>query len=171
MKILAIDPGSKQSGWVRLVDGRVELSGISQNDDLVDCIRIGAAGAFEIDELAIEMMRARGMPVSNEEMQTLVWVGRFVQAWHSPESVRLVFRGDVKMHVCGSMKANDANIRAALLDLIGPQGTKANKGPTYGVKSHAWAALGVAVTAAKQIGEELELQPAALFRMEPAEAF
>ena len=41
-----------------------------------------------------------------------------------------------------------ANIRQALLDLIGPQGTKKAPGPTYGVRSHEWAALAVAVTVA-----------------------
>jgi hypothetical protein len=48
------------------------------------------------------------------------------------------------------MRAKDANIRQALLDLIGPQGTKAQPGPTYGIKSHTWAALAVAVYAANQ---------------------
>jgi len=37
-----------------------------------------------------------------------------------------------------------------LLDLLGPQGTKAKPGPTYGIKSHSWAALAVAVFAAQQ---------------------
>lgn len=53
--------------------------------------------------------------------------------------------------------------RAALLALLDlfprtgggatPQiGTKAKPGPLYGVSSHAWAALGVAVTAKHQLG-------------------
>jgi len=48
------------------------------------------------------------------------------------------------------MRAKDANIRQALLDLIGPQGTKKTPGPTYGIKSHTWAALAVAVYAANK---------------------
>jgi hypothetical protein len=47
------------------------------------------------------------------------------------------------------MRAKDANIRQALIDKIGPQGTKAQPGPTYGIKSHSWAALAVAVYAAQ----------------------
>jgi hypothetical protein len=77
-----------------------------------------------------------------------VWIGRFIQAWRSPDSAKLVYRRDVKLHVCGSPKAKDPNIRQALIDLLGPAGTKRAPGPTYGVRSHAWAALGVAVTAA-----------------------
>jgi hypothetical protein len=60
----------------------------------------------------------------------------------------LLPRKDVKMHLCGTPRAKDGNIRQRLLDLLGPQGTKKQPGPTYGVKSHAWAALAVAVTAA-----------------------
>lgn len=147
-RILAIDPGTEQSGWVLLRDGAVEDSGVHKNHDVLLWVQAGQ----DADVLAIEMMRARGMPTSNDEFKTLVWIGRFQQAWRDPEAVRLVYRQDVKLHVCGSMKAKDANIRAALLDQVGPQGKKSAPGPTFGVKSHAWAALGVAVTARHQLG-------------------
>jgi hypothetical protein len=78
-----------------------------------------------------------------------VWIGRFQEAWRFPSQVRKVYRQQVKLHLCGSPRAKDANIRQALLDKLGPQGTKKAPGPTYGVKSHAWAALAVAVTAAE----------------------
>jgi len=45
------------------------------------------------------------------------------------------------------MKAKDANIRQALIDKLGPVGTKKSPGPLWGVKSHIWSALAVAVTA------------------------
>lgn len=104
--------------------------------------------------LAIEMIASYGMPVGREVFETCVWIGRFQQAWHSPEDVRLVYRKDVKLHLCGTAKAKDANVRQALLDLYPrtgggatPQiGTKAKPGPLYGVSSHAWPALAVAVT-------------------------
>jgi hypothetical protein len=53
----------------------------------------------------------------------------------------------VKMHLCGNQQAKDKNIRQALLDKVGPVGVKKTPGPCYGVKSHAWSALAVAVTA------------------------
>jgi hypothetical protein len=59
--------------------------------------------------------------------------------------VTRVFRKDIKLHLCNSPRAKDANVRQALIDRIGPQGTKKNQGPTYGIKSHQWAALAVAV--------------------------
>jgi hypothetical protein len=61
----------------------------------------------------------------------------------------LVFRRDVKLHLCGSARAKDPNIRQALLDRFGPVGTKKAPGPLYGVKSHIWSALAVAVTASE----------------------
>ena len=98
--------------------------------------------------LAIEMISSYGMPVGREIFDTCVWIGRFVEQWTDPAAVKLIPRGDVKLHVCGSLRAKDSNIRQALIDRLGPAGTKAKPGPTYGVKSHAWAALAVAITAA-----------------------
>ncbi|WDI91942.1 hypothetical protein JH280_11390 [Xanthomonas campestris] len=146
MRILAIDPGTEESGWVILWDGRVLASGIAANESMLHQLRMEGYG--DIDTLAIEMIASYGMPVGREVFETCVWVGRYQQAWRSPEAVQLVYRRDVKLHLCGNAKAKDANIRQALLDLIGPQGTKRAPGPTYGVKSHAWAALGVAATVA-----------------------
>lgn len=145
--ILSIDPGSVLSGWVLYVPGNVVDSGVHPNHDVLAWVRAGQGA----DLLCIEMMQARGMPTSNDEFLTLVWIGRFQQAWRDPERVRLVYRKDVKMHLCGNMKAKDSNIRQALINLVGPQGKKAAPGPTYGVSSHAWAALGVAVTASENL--------------------
>lgn len=142
--IFAIDPGTTISGWVRYEGGRVIESGVTDNAELLQKIQ------FEgrvIDLLAIEMIASYGMAVGAEVFETCVWIGRFLQAW--PGRHRKVYRSEVKMHLCHTMKAKDPNIRQALLDKVGHPGVKKAPGPTYGVKSHAWAALGVAVTAAE----------------------
>lgn len=149
-EIFAIDPGTEISGWVRYQNGKVIASGVTENSELLQAIQ------FEgrvLDLLAIEMIASYGMPVGREVFETCVWIGRFIQAW--PGTHRLVYRKDVKMHLCGTPRAKDANVRQVLLDKVGAPGVKRNPGPTYGVKSHAWAALGVAVTAA-----ETEVRPA-----------
>jgi hypothetical protein len=93
------------------------------------------------------------MAVGKEVFDTCVWVGRFLEHWRvtkpSPieANVELIYRREVKLHICGNPRAKDANIRQALIDKFGVVGSKNNQGPLYGVKSHAWAALGVAVTA------------------------
>jgi hypothetical protein len=145
--ILAIDPGTTESGWVEYEAGRVVVSGVSSNYELVTKL-IG----HHAQKLAIEMIASYGMPVGKEVFETCVWIGRFIAAYGKPLSNMqsfFVYRKDVKLHLCGTSKAKDGNIRQALIDKLGPQGTKANPGPTYGVKSHAWAALAVAVTAAE----------------------
>ena len=151
--ILAIDPGTTQSGFVRFDGARVLESGVLPNDDMLRKVQC-AVGRLEAQVLAIEMIASYGMAVGREVFETCVWIGRFQQAWNTPEAVRLVYRRTVKLHVCKSAKANDSEIRRGLLDLFPatgggatPQvGTKAKPGPLYGVSSHAWPALGVAVT-------------------------
>ncbi len=140
--ILAIDPGTEQSGWC-LFNGTVLGSGVAPNAAILTLPRATTM------TLAIEMVASYGMPVGREVFETVRWIGRFQQAWHAPEEVRLIYRRDVKLHLCGSMRAKDPHVWQALLDKLGPVGTKANPGPLYGVKSHARSALAVAVTAAE----------------------
>lgn len=151
--ILAIDPGTKQSGWCQMDDGRVIASGVWENERVLGLVKTHGPG------VAIEMIASYGMAVGREVFETCVWIGRFQQACDEPESVRLVYRKDVKLHLCGTSQAKDANIRQALLDMFlatgggkTPQvGTKGQPGPLYGVTSHAWSALAVAVTAKHQL--------------------
>lgn len=155
-RILAVDPGTTQSGWTMLEGGKVTDSGVSPNGDLVERLRCFggyvAAGMIQPLMLAVERFEARGMPMGDESIETILWTGRFVQAWHEPAAVVMVKRSAVKLALCGTTRAKDANIRQALIDKLGPPGTKKTPGPTYGVTSHAWAALGVAVTAAGMVG-------------------
>ena len=152
--ILAIDPGTEQSGWCFLgADRRVKDSGVLPNADVLRLVWNGVheIGALRCaaDTLAIEMVASYGMPVGREVFETVRWIGRFQQAWRDPEAVRLIYRRDVKLHLCGSMRAKDPHVWQALIDKLGPIGTKACPGPLYGVKSHARSALAVAVTAAE----------------------
>lgn len=147
--IFAIDPGTTQSGWVRFDGGKVLESGVSPNAHILERVRVlGAFVANRLHEpvtLAIERFEARGMPIGDESVETLLWTGRFIQAWHKPDEVVRIKRSAIKLHLCGTARAKDPNVRQALIDKLGPPGTKKAPGPTYGVTSHAWAALSVAV--------------------------
>jgi hypothetical protein len=151
--ILALDPGTEQTGWALVEDLRVLDSGVAFNEQILDMLESGIGLRAFPHRIAIEMIASYGMPVGREVFETCVWIGRFVQAWEMPHLVRLIYRKDVKMHLCGTPRAKDANVWQALLDKLGPVGTKKAPGPLYGVKSHARAALAVAVTAA-EIGVE-----------------
>jgi hypothetical protein len=151
--ILAIDPGPEQSAFVYYdiaTRGVVQAMKLT-NAHLVDALADNRWSAC--DELAIEMIASFGMPVGAEVFETCVWIGRFAQAWLSrpgrtPHT--LVYRREVKLHLCGSMRAKDSNVRQALIDSFGGKdkaiGKKASPGPLFGIKADVWAALAVAVT-------------------------
>lgn len=147
MKILAIDPGNEQSAYVEYADGRPFSFAIVDNATLVKSLRI-----FESDILAIEMVACYGMPVGRTVFETCVWIGRFIERWNKPHA--LIYRKDVKMYLCNSMRAKDPNVRQAIIDRYEPTGggatpqigTKSQPGPLYGVSKDIWAALGVAIT-------------------------
>jgi hypothetical protein len=153
--ILAIDPGTSQSGWCIYEDGRVLDSGVDANKEILHLIRARGTVCGPLPKLAIEMIASYGMAVGKEVFETCVWIGRFVEAYDNPDAAWLIYRREVKLHLCGTTQAKDANIRQALLDMFPatgggktPQvGTKGQPGPLFGVTSHAWSALGVAVTA------------------------
>ena len=70
------------------------------------------------------------------------------------------------MHLCGSAKAKDSNIRQAIIDRYGGDpkrciGTKKAPGPLYGISADQWAALALALTAAENpdIRYDLGIQP------------
>ena len=145
--VLAIDPGTTESGWVAFQDGAIVEKGIDANQAVL--VRASAARSWGA-HLAVEMIASYGMPVGREVFETCLWIGRFLQA-AQPCETHLIYRKDVKMHLCNSMRARDAHIRQALLDRFGPGreiaiGRKASQGPLYGIKKHMWAALAVAVT-------------------------
>lgn len=143
--LLAIDPGTTHSGWVLMRGGVPVDGGVCENGEVLEHIADWGGAC-----IAIEMIASYGMAVGKEVFETCVWIGRFVQA-AGPERVRLVYRKDVKLHLCGNPRAKDANIRQALIDRWGGKaeaiGNVKRPGPLYAVKSHAWAALGLAVTA------------------------
>lgn len=149
MTLLAIDPGTTESGWVRF-DGVNALScGTTANHALLEMI-----AANSCDVLAVEMIASYGMAVGREVFETCRWIGRFQQVWRAPADVLFVYRNEVKLHLCHSARAKDANIRQALIDRLGAPGTKKNPGPTYAVSGHVWAALAVAVTAHDRMQSE-----------------
>lgn len=150
-RLIAIDPGTETSGLVTLEGRRIVRAQQWRNDDLLADLRRGPLVA---ETVACEMVAhyGTGMSVGAEVFETVEWIGRFREAWESRGGVFVrVYRRDVKLHLCGSAKAKDGNVRQALLDLYGgdkvAKGTKKDPGPLYGVSGHAWQALAVGITA------------------------
>lgn len=143
--VFAIDPGTEQSAYLELDRGRVASFGILSNKDMCEPLWFNRSRG---SVLRIEMVASYGMPVGREVFETCVWIGRFIEAARMPWEY--VYRKDVKLHLCGNLRAKDAHVRQALIDRFGPGkekaiGRKAAPGPLYGVSSHVWSALAVAV--------------------------
>jgi len=152
MRIFAIDPGNARSayvGWDTDTEG-ILCKGIDDNWDIL-CMMHNKALAYDYDILAVEMVASYGMPVGATVFDTCVWIGRFLELWEieamsAPSETSLVYRKDVKMNLCKTMRAKDGNVRQALIDRFGEPGTKKNPGKLYGVKKDIWSALAIAVT-------------------------
>jgi len=147
MRVLGIDPGTDETAMVMLDDGKICWKALLSNAEALDD-KIFYGVDFP-QRVAVEMVACYGMPVGREVFETAVLIGRLLAMWEGRigrENVSRVYRKDVKINLCGSMKAKDSNIRQALIDRIGEVGTKSDPGPCYGMKADLWAALAVAVT-------------------------
>jgi hypothetical protein len=155
VKILAIDPGPKESALAWIHNGEFLIGVKWPNQQVLDHLRRWATE--ENHMLVVEMIASYGMAVGAEVFETVVWIGRFAEAWDSRANIAsaLMYRLNVKMHLCHDSRAKDPNIRQALIDRFGPGkekaiGTKRSPGPLYGVAGDVWSALAVAVTFADQ---------------------
>lgn len=166
MIVLGIDPGPHTSG-VCVYDAinnrvlashpAVSLAGVFEwlrfRDPRFEAVALEFHG--ESITVAIEAIEAMYAHVGKDTVRTIHDTGRIHQdALRLGHRVTLMSPQAVKRVVCGTASAKDPAVRQALLDQVGPQGRKADRGPTYGVKSHAWRALAVAVAASMQMGEE-----------------
>jgi len=155
MKILAIDPGTYKSAVLLYDTERAKILEclILANNDVAAYLKWSENPA---DRLAIEWVSSYGMAVGKEVFETCYWVGVFAEKFGRFRTDRIP-RKDIKLHLCNSSRAKDKNVRQALMDRFEPtgrdgkgvpsvRGTKAHPGPLYGVGTHLWSALAVAVT-------------------------
>lgn len=142
--LTCIDPGPKASGFLTWFPDDPEPLGVAEqlgNEPLFDLLRVSARPSC----VAVEMVACYGMAVGAEVFETCLAIGRIVEicAVRGIEC-RPVYRRDIKLHLCGSARAKDGNIRQALIDIYGAPGTKKSPGKIYGISGHLWAALALA---------------------------
>ena len=144
MRIFSIDPGNEQSAYVILDENLKPLQfGKINNDELLEILRIWKP--LPIDHFVIEMVGYMGMSVGKTIFETVFWIGRFWEACLCKNKTK-IYRREVKINLCGSMKAKDANIRQALIDRFGKVGTIKDKGWFFGVSKDVWSAVSVGTT-------------------------
>ena len=164
--LLGIDPGPIESGWaIRHEEGKW-FFGNTENTKLAD----GDIWVWNVLKIiGIERIQPRFVPgkpggrggyIGKETLETCEWVGRFdCLAGCIPH---LIYRATLGTALCGSPRAKDTDIKAAIIDRFGGDaksvvGTKKNPGPLFGTRglgSHVWIALGCALVAEEQKRKE-----------------
>ncbi len=152
MKILAIDPGCTESAYVFLKESTLMPQKFDKckNEELINILN----KLYMPEHVAIEMVASYGMAVGKEVFETCVWIGRFQEALikNGAKNIQFVYRRDEKMNLCHSMKANDSNIRQALIDRFAHgvpnkgKGTVKSPGWFYGFKDDIWQSYAIGVT-------------------------
>lgn len=152
--ILAIDPGSTESGIVFIGDDYKPIFfDILPNEKIVPTMEL------EIKEprmrVVIEMIGhyGTGMPAGKDVFDTCIWIGRFIESFaRMGQIVHTLPRGTVKLNLCNSAKAKDQNVIQALVDRFDREhgkygkGTKNDPGFFYGFRDHIWQAYALGIT-------------------------
>lgn len=149
MYLLAIDPGTTESGYV-IIDSEtrkpLEKEKINNHHLLPKVIDLYP---HITGKCVIEMIEGRGVTVSSTVFETCCWIGRFEQAWAretGDEYPTRMYRRTVKQHICGTPAANDSGVIQALCDRFAynepnyGKGTKSAPGFFHGFKGDIWQA-------------------------------
>ena len=150
MRIMAIDPGNAYSGYVLVDEDLQPIEFAKVPNQMMEKLLYSIPG---ITQVVIERIASYGMAVGREVFETCEEIGRLAMLAELRElPVSYVYRRDEKLTICGSPKANDSNVRRALIDrfaqfdLTNGKGTKKNRDWFYGFKADIWSAYAVAVT-------------------------
>ena len=156
MIVLGLDPGSAESALVAWdpIERRVRFRCKRFNGELADVLLERHAAAPD-SVLVIERTKGYTMPLGKGDdarrffpqqvLDTAEWSGYFRRVGEELGlRVEALDRRAVKLNLLGRASGTDAQVREALVDLIGPKGTKAAPGPTFGMSADLWAALAVA---------------------------
>jgi hypothetical protein len=143
--IFAVDPGPTTCGAALLSGGEVLWTTKGATvEDLCNALWLHGIQRTP-DVVLIERVQSYGQ-AGRHLLETSESVGRLLQAALSGgHRVVLIPRRLVCKALDVSGAGKDAQVAEACRAILGPKGTKANPGPTYGVTSHGWQALGLAL--------------------------
>ena len=153
MIILGIDPGPTHCGVVLYDTEARRVKQSYKNNTVADALRQieHRASARMIDLVAIERVQSYG--IAGASLLRTAEVGGMLHRCAGREGLEVawLFRREVLRGLDVTGKGNrDSLVRQRLIEMHGGDrvsavGTKKKPGPLYGVASHAWAALAVAV--------------------------
>ena len=150
---VGIDPGNRESAYT-VFDGigqRIISFAKVDNNTLKGLLPRITANATHV---FIEGIQSYGMPVGKDVFETAYFIGRLMETLERMECpASMVFRKDVKMYWCNSLRAKDSNMIAAIVDRFDPgrrfgkygKGVKADPGPLYGMSKDCWSSTAIAI--------------------------
>lgn len=160
-RIIAIDPGPQTCGLVLYDASRrvvLEAHKAIPTDDALRRVS-EAATKGHADVVACERMQSYGI-AGGSLLRTAEVYGRFCErAYFGGLRFVGLYRRDVlrELDLLGARGNRDSAVRSRMIEMHGGTqqvavGRKSDPGPLYGVSSHAWQALGVAVALASRDG-------------------
>lgn len=160
MRLLAIDPGNRESAYCILDTDTWRPSEFAKVDNADMLGDLGVLNTATYDRAVIEQIGhyGTGMPAGRDVFDTCRTIGRFEQILDQLDiKTNLVLRVKVKAHLCRSARATDANVSQALRDRFAPgvrnygKGVKADPGFFYGFHRDCWQAYALAVYVADHL--------------------
>lgn len=172
--ILGLDPSNVHTAYavLELPSLKPVEFGFLPEDEMLDFVE-RATQKYKHVYLAIEGVQNLGMIVGQTVFDTCVLVGRLLERaklmplldplwddWKEDivycgtpyRDIRLIYRKQEKMNLCGTMRSKDKDIKEALVKRFAPdtpndgKGSKKNQGWFYGVAKDIWSAIAVGVT-------------------------
>jgi hypothetical protein len=136
MRLVAVDPGTFESAYVSFDPDTKIIHDRGQADNQAVLIWLEKQRrVFGCERLVIEMIKSYGNAMGDSTIETCVWIGRFIERWSGP--VDKLPRKTIVTTLCMNPRANDSNVRRALLDMYTPAKVK-------GFTRDMWSALAVA---------------------------
>lgn len=152
MKVIGLDPGYKQSAIAVFNGTGVEQHFVWPNAEVLEWLeeyrKVAEVGKAILVIEQMQMFRS-AFGVGVEVFDSVRWAGRFEQMWY-PRPTALLLRAKVRGHL-QAIKGGDAAVRQGLIVRFGGYkdvaiGKKKTPGPLFGIVSHEWSALALAVT-------------------------
>ena len=160
MVVIGVDPGNIHSA-ISVYDGEwivfcQKIPNKTDNDvewDFFDTLKHRYILAHKpmsegglVEKVFIETIQSYGMPVGQEVFETCFYIGRLQLLLEQNDiPYEMVKRSEIKLHHCGTTRAKDTNIKAALVERFGDKGTKSAPGFFYGVTGDGWSACAIAI--------------------------
>jgi len=156
-RIIAIDPGPRQSGYCVFDPAAFQVITCRNMDniELFEIMTRSSNWSRDGDTLVIEKVAHYGMRVGKEVFDTCTWAGIYAAKFGVLHTFQIPF-ATVSMTICHRRGAKEADVWRVVRDMfpksgggLSPEiGTKSKPGPLYKTRAqeHGRSALAVAIT-------------------------